>query len=297
MSRALDWDREGRIWPHREASRFVPVGTALWHVQRMGTAGMPRLLLLHGTGASVHSWRGLMPLLAQQFEVLAPDLPRHAFTTGHPPEDMSLPRMAAATARLLDAEQFAPDIIAGHSAGAALALQLALDHEHSGPIIGLNSALRPFPGPAAQMFPALAKLLFVNPFVPRLFSAAASFGSEGERFIYRATASHVDAEGLACYAALLRNPGHTKGALAMMANWDLPALRSRMHEIANPVLLLHSDKDAAIPLDWAREAQGWLANARLESLPMLGHLAHEEAPEISARLIAEFAAENMTPAT
>lgn len=297
MSRALDWNREGRIWPHREASRFVPVGGAVWHVQRMGEAGKPRLLLLHGTGASVHSWRGLMPLLAQQFEVLAPDLPRHAFTSGHPPEDMSLPRMAAAAARLLDAEQFLPDIIAGHSAGAALALQLALDHGHSGPIIGLNSALRPFPGPAAQMFPALAKLLFVNPLVPRLFSAAASFGSEGERFIYRATHSRVDAEGLACYAALLRNPSHTKGALAMMANWDLPALRSRMHEIANPVLLLHSDKDAAIPLDWAREAQGWLANARLESLPMLGHLAHEEAPEITARLIAEFAAERMVPTT
>ena len=39
-----------------------------------------------------------------------------------------------------------------------------------GLIVGLNSALRPFPGPAAQIFPAVAKLLFVNPFVPRIFS-------------------------------------------------------------------------------------------------------------------------------
>ena len=31
------------------------------------------LLLLHGTGASVHSWRGLMPLLAQTHTVIAPD--------------------------------------------------------------------------------------------------------------------------------------------------------------------------------------------------------------------------------
>ena len=295
MSRPLDWAREGRIWPHREASRFVPVGGAKWHVQEMGETGSPRLLLLHGTGASVHSWRGLMPLLAPHFQLLAPDLPRHAFTTGHSPDDMSLPRMAASLQRLLDQTGFQPDMIAGHSAGAALALQLALDHGFRGPIVGLNSALRPFPGPASQLFPALAKLLFVNPFVPRLFSAAASFGSEGERFIYRSTASRVDAEGLACYSTLLKNPHHTKGALAMMANWDLPTLQTRMHEVTNPVLLVHSDKDATIPLEWAREAHGHLPTSRLEVLHRLGHLAHEEAPEKAAKLISDYAAQYLLP--
>jgi magnesium chelatase accessory protein len=154
----------------------------------------------------------------------------------------------------------------------------------------LNSALRPFPGPASQIFPAMAKILFVNPLVPRIFSAALGFGGEAERFLYRATRSKIDAAGLACYSELMRNPHHAKGALAMMANWDLPTLRTRMDEISNPVLLVHSDNDAAIPLDWAREAHGWLAQSRLEVITGLGHLAHEEAPEQVARLIAEFAA-------
>lgn len=296
MSRPLDWNREGRIWPHREASSFTRIGSANWHIQRMGKNGKPRLLLLHGTGASVHSWRGLMPILSQQFDIFAPDLPRHAFSQGHSPDDMSLPRMATALMRLLDQAGFAPDIIAGHSAGAALALQMALDHGFRGPIIGLNSALRPFPGPAAQLFPALAKVLFVNPLVPRIFSAAASFGSEGERFIQRSTASRIDAEGLACYATLLKNPAHTKGALAMMANWDLPTLRTRMHEVTNPVLLVHSDKDATIPVQWAKEAHGWLPTSQLEVLHRLGHLAHEEAPDVAAKLIADFAAQHLAPA-
>ena len=288
MSGALDWEREGRIWPHREASTFVDVGKTRWHVQRMGS-GAP-LLLLHGTGASVNSWRGLMPLLAEHYDVVAPDLPRHAFTSGHPPEAMALPSMARATAELIDDLGIQPELIVGHSAGAALALQIALDHGYAGPIVGLNSALRPFPGPAAQVFPAIAKLLFVNPLVPRIFSAAAGFGSEAERFIYRSTHSQIDEEGLACYTTLLRNSRHTKGALAMMANWDLPTLRTRMEEIANPVLLLHSDKDNAIPLDWAREAQGWLPDARLDVLEGLGHLAHEERPDLAARHISDFAA-------
>ena len=293
MSRALNWEREGRIWPHREVSQFLREGRSTWHIQRMGEQGKPRLLLLHGTGASVHSWRGIMPMLAGEFDMLAPDLPRHAFTSGHPPEDTSLPRMAAAIRRLLDIAEFEPDLIVGHSAGAALALQLALDHGYRGPIVGLNSALRPFPGLAAQLFPAFAKLLFVNPFVPRVFSGMAKLSGDTERFLVRATGSRIDGEGLACYEALLSNSRHTKGALAMMANWDLPTLRTRMHEIANPVLLVHGAEDAAIPLDWAKEAHGWLPTSRLEVLKGLGHLAHEEQPERAARMISEFAAETL----
>lgn len=290
MSRALDWNREGLIWPHREASSFVESGPATWHVQRMGAgADAPKLLLLHGTGASVHSWRGLMPLLARDFDVTAMDLPGHAFTRGHPPDCMSLPRMAGALDGLIKTLGWQPDLIVGHSAGAALALQLALNHGFSGPVIGLNSALRPFPGPAAQIFPAVAKLLFVNPLVPRIFSGMTTFGKEAERFLYRSTNSTIEAEGMACYAKLLANPRHTKGALAMMANWDLPTLRTRLAEISNPVLLVHSDKDAAIPLEWARESAMWLPDCQFEVLSGLGHIAHEEAPERAHRAIMAFA--------
>lgn len=289
MARPLDWQREGLIWPHREASAFVSIGGARWHVQRMGS-GEP-LLLLHGTGASVHSWRDLMPRLAQNHDVIAVDLPRHAFTTGHPPDALSLPRMAGELARLLKTLDVTPAGIVGHSAGAALALQLALDHGYAGPIIGLNSALRPFPGIGAQLFPAVAKLFLVNPLVPRIFSGSLMREGEVERFLKRSTGSSIDATGMACYAALFRNPAHAKGALAMMANWDLPTLKARMGRIGNRVLLVHSDRDAAIPLDWTREAAGWIAQARLEVLPGLGHLAHEEAPEETAALIRAFLAQ------
>jgi magnesium chelatase accessory protein len=289
MARPLDWQREGLIWPHREASEFVSSGGARWHIQRMG-AGTP-LLLLHGTGASVHSWRDVMPLLAQSHDVIAVDLPRHAFTTGHAPDALSLPRMAGELARLLKTLDVTPASIIGHSAGAALALQLALDHGFTGPIIGLNSALRPFPGIGAQLFPAVAKLFLVNPLVPRIFSGSLAREGEVERFLKRSTGSSIDAAGMACYAVLFRNPAHAKGALAMMANWDLPTLKARLGRIGNPVLLVHSDRDAAIPLDWTREAAGWIGQARLEVMPGLGHLAHEEAPEQVTALIRGFLGE------
>jgi magnesium chelatase accessory protein len=231
-----------------------------------------------------------MPRLAEHHDVIAIDLPRHAFTSGHSVEDTALASMADKVAGLVADLGLDPALVAGHSAGTALAIQLALEHGYGGPIVGLNSALRPFPGPAAQVFPALAKALFVNPLVPRIFSATTTLPGEAKRFLKRSTGSRIDETGLACYSALLRNPRHAKGALAMMANWDLPRLRPRLGSVENPVLLVHSDKDAAIPLDWTREAAGWLPNATLEVMEGLGHLAHEEEPDRAAALIRDFAA-------
>ena len=63
MSR-LDWERDGRDWPNRAASRFVRAGGLDWHVQTMGQG--PTVWLIHGTGAATHSWRDILPLLAQR---------------------------------------------------------------------------------------------------------------------------------------------------------------------------------------------------------------------------------------
>ncbi len=73
-----DWDRAGADWPNRDASHFLRGGNTHWHYQRMGSG--PPLMLLHGTGASTHSWRDLLPKLARHHDVIAPDLPGHGFT-------------------------------------------------------------------------------------------------------------------------------------------------------------------------------------------------------------------------
>ena len=49
------WDAEKSTWPHHESSRFVDAGGVRWHVQVAGCG--PAVLLIHGTGASTHTWR------------------------------------------------------------------------------------------------------------------------------------------------------------------------------------------------------------------------------------------------
>ncbi|GHC90507.1 alpha/beta fold hydrolase BchO [Novosphingobium pokkalii] len=289
MSTAPRWEVEGRHWPHRAASRFVETPGLAWHVQVMGRG--PVVLLLHGTGAATHSWRDVMPLLARDFTVVAPDLPGHGFTRGRPAGGLTLPAMARALADLLRALGMVPALVVGHSAGAAIALQLVQDGgaDHGGagvPVIGFNPALMPFPGLAAQLFPSLARLLFVNPLVPRMLARIARLPGEPERFLKRATGSTIDAPGLACYRALLGCPAHCAGAMEMMASWDLDALRRRLPTMAMPVHLVHARADAAVPLHTVEAAARLLPHAHLTVLPHLGHLAHEERPDLAAAVIA-----------
>ena len=116
MSGASDrplWERDGADWPNRTASRFVASSGLTWHVQEMGAADAPVLLLLHGTGAATHSWAGLAPLLAARFRVVAPDLPGHGFTGTPPGHGLSLPAMARRTGALLEAIGARPSEVAG----------------------------------------------------------------------------------------------------------------------------------------------------------------------------------------
>jgi magnesium chelatase accessory protein len=60
--------------------RQVHAGGLNWAVAEAGQG--PVVLLVHGTAASLHSWRDVVPLLAATHKVIAMDLPGHG-GTGH----------------------------------------------------------------------------------------------------------------------------------------------------------------------------------------------------------------------
>ncbi len=286
MGGALSWERDGRDWPNAAASRFVEAGGLRWHVQCAGPATQPVVLLLHGTGASTHSWRDLLPALAGHARVIAPDLPGHGFS-GWPDDRASftLPGMARAVAALLQVLGEPPRLVAGHSAGAAVAVQMCLDGLIAPRIVvGLNAALTPLPGVAGAVFSPMARTLVLNPLVPRLFAWTAAWPGMLERLI-DGTGSAVDARGRELYARLVRSPGHVAGALAMMAGWDLAALWRRLPELATPLHLVVGDRDRTLPPDLAWQAAGRVRGTRVTTLSGLGHLAHEEQPGRTTALI------------
>jgi magnesium chelatase accessory protein len=282
----LSWPRDSQGWPHHDASRLVQCGDQQWFVQQMGRG--PTLLLIHGTGASTHSWRGMLRILARDFSVLAIDLPGHGFSGMPPTARLSMPAMARAIGELLEQLKLQPALLVGHSAGAAIAIRMALDGRATPQVIvSFNGALLPLAGLAGQVFLPMARLMAAAPFVPQLFAWRAADKAVLQRLI-DGTGSTLDAEGLALYSKLVANPGHVQGALGMMASWDLAALQRDLPKLQVPVSLVVASDDRAVPPTQARQALALLRSAPGSSLIAwqgLGHLAHEEQPQRAAELV------------
>jgi magnesium chelatase accessory protein len=283
---ALSWREDGRDWPNHDASFFVEAAALRWHVQRMGR-GSP-IVLLHGTGAATHSWRDLMPLLARRFLVLAPDLPGHGFTDALPPSSLSLPGMARAVSALLKALEVEPTVAIGHSAGAAILARLCIDQLIAPKMLAsVNGALLPFDGFASHILPAVAKLLYSNPLASRIFAFSADRAAAAR--LIRGTGSTIDRKGLDIYARLFGHPDHVAAALGMMANWDLDSLSRDLKRLATPLLLIAAKGDRAVPYAAAERLKTRVPEAHIETLRGVGHLAHEERPDVVASLIFRWA--------
>lgn len=285
----MRWAREGAAWPHAERSVFIEAGGLRWHVQRFPGPPTARhcILLLHGTGASTHSWRALAPRLAARAEVIAPDLPGHGFSGMPPARTFSLPGMAEAIGALLRALPAQPTAVVGHSAGAAIGARLCLSGLVSPQaLIGINGAWLPFGGPASRLFSPAARLLATRGAAPWLFARLARDPALARRLL-AGTGSRIDALGEQAYARLLRSPDHVAAALSMMAHWRLDDLVEALPALRPRLLLLAASADLTVPCAQSERAARALPGAQLERLAGLGHLAHEEQPDrIAERILA-----------
>jgi magnesium chelatase accessory protein len=258
-------------------SQFVQAGGIRWHVQRLGQG--PVVVLLHGTGSGSFSWRGLMPLLAPHFSVIAPDLPGHVFTSRGPNDDLSLRGMSRGLAALLQALGAEPLAVVGHSAGAALAAQWMLDHPapprcH---LIGLNPAWLPLDGAAGWVLSPLAHLVQLNPLSAWMLARVAGRSRVVEASL-AGTGSRLDAAGMALYRRVLSHPGHVHGVLSMMAAWQVRPLAQVLPRLTGPVHLHIGQNDRTVPPSQAQQTLALLPQAERVIAPGLGHLAHEEDP-------------------
>ena len=265
-----------------------------WHVRLSPRAQPPRplLLLLHGTGSSGRSWAGSAAGLSERFTLLVPDLPGHGGSRCFTDGVASLPRMAQGLAALLRTLGASPVGVVGHSAGAALMLQLWLDGALPAArgLLSLNGALQPLSGLAGAMFPPLARAMAALPVVPWLAAQAASRPRSLQHLV-ASTGSRLGEPEVAHYRDLLRQPTHVAGALQMMASWQVgplvPALRRRMVEQPIALLLAAGSADTTVAPAQSHRVAQQLPGAQVRMLPGLGHLAHEESPGVVAELLAQ----------
>lgn len=282
---AMDWSKIS-TWPQNDLSRQIDGPVHRWHVQQTGSG--PLILLLHGAGSSSHSWRNLIPTLAQDHEVVALDLPGHGFTQLGGRQRSGLTEMTEDILSLCAQEGWQPDTIVGHSAGGAVALDISrqiLSPRGQAPkVVGINAALSTFKGIAGFLFPAMAKVLAMMPFSAAMFSGTAA-SSERVQSLIGATGSKLATDDYRLYQRLISDTRHVDGTLQMMAQWDLSDFVKKLSQISADTLLLIGENDRTVPPQTSSDAALKMPNAQVVRISNLGHLAHEEDPAQFANLI------------
>jgi magnesium chelatase accessory protein len=293
------WERDGRDWPNREASRFVKAAGLRWHVQMAGEG--PVIVLVHGTGSSAHSFRDLIPWLSGHFTVVAPDLPGHGFTDRPPFRELSLAGMTKALSGLLRKLEVRPVVVVGHSAGAAILARMILDDAISPEaMVSLNGALLPLRGLPRHLFATAARLMARLPLLPNLVARRAT-DPETIRKLIRDSGSRIDARGIELYRMLASNASHVSAAFGMMANWDLDDLANDLPRLRTKLLIVIGGNDLMVPPQEQRRVRALVPGAEMLLLPRLGHLAHEEQPKEIADVLLRVAnagkSDRMMPAS
>lgn len=268
-------------------ARDVAVGSRRVRYVRRGAG--PAVVLVHGFGSSLYTWKDVIPALAARHDVIALDLP--GFGASERPPDLAFGDLPRAVVGLMNALTIERAALVGNSmGGAATALVAATEAGRVSRLVlidaaGFNLEPRARPGlvrlasswaaPVLQLLPG--KRLVVEAALRQVFHDD----------------SLVTAERVAEYLAPAQRPGTYAALRSLSASLgdDPGRLAGALGAVAAPTLVLWGADDRWIPLADADRFVAAIRGARKVVIPACGHVPQEERPAEVARLIAEFLAE------
>jgi pimeloyl-ACP methyl ester carboxylesterase len=253
------------------------------------------LLLVHGMAGSSQTWREILPRLAKDYRVIAPDLLGHG-QSAKPRTDYSLGAFAVGLRDLLDELEVDSATVVGHSLGGGIAMQFLYQHpDYCRRLILISSGglgqdvgwiLRLLSAPGAELvMPVIAPKLVLRA-GDSVKSWLSSMGLRSPRGaeIWNAYSSFSDAQTRESFLRTLRSVVDYRGQ-------SVSALNRLQLRADLPTLAIWGEDDNIIPVDHAYAALEARPDCRLEVLPGVGHFAHVEAPTQVVDLIDEFMAE------
>ncbi|HEV7914814.1 MAG TPA: alpha/beta fold hydrolase [Albitalea sp.] len=247
----------------------------------------PPVLLIHGSGPGVSAWanwRLVMPELAKQARVVAPDMVGFGFTERPAGQRYDMDTWVAQAVGLLDALDIARTDLVGNSFGGALAMALTIRHpQRVRRLVLMGSVGVPF-----AITPGLDAVWGYTPSLQTMRGLLDLFAFD--RGLVNDELAQLR------YEASIR-PGFQESFSAMF-----PAPRQRwvdamtspeadIRRIAHETLVVHGREDQVIPLANSLTLAQWIARAQLHVFPQCGHWTQIEHAARFAQLVGQFLAE------
>ncbi|MDV7175215.1 alpha/beta hydrolase [Gordonia amicalis] len=261
----------------------------------------PALLLIHGIGDNSSTWDEVIPILAQHYTVIAPDLLGHGLSD-KPRADYSVPAFANGMRDLLVVLGHSKVTVVGHSLGGGVAMQFCYQFPRfverlvlvaaGGVTREVNPALRLISLPVVHqalsalripgVVPGLrvaAKAAPVLPFAPASATPARLLADHED--LMRVLGGLADPTACSAFLRTLRAVVDWRGQSVTML--DRSYLTERL-----PVLLVWGDEDIVIPYHHAELAHSAIPHSELETFVGSGHFPFHDDPERFCRVVIDF---------
>ena len=262
-------------------SDFVEVRGMVVHVRDVGPRDDPLpLVLLHGTGASLHTWEGWVASLKDQRRVVTLDLPGFGltgpFAGSYPERDYSGDAYARFVIDVMDALKLPRVVLAGNSLGGEVAWRTAwLKPERVASLVlvdSLGPAFTPDSVPVGFVVARIPVLRWLmEEVLPR------SVVVQGLHSVYGDPARVTD-ELVDRYFSLALRDGNRRALGLLLSQLELGRDAERIATLKLPTLILWGGRDRLIPPAVGEEFQRLIAGSQRVVFPELGHVPHEEDP-------------------
>lgn len=236
-------------------------------------SGVP-VVLLHGFGADLNNWRGMLSGVRNDWPVLALDLPAHGRSPRDIPDDLD--GMAAQVEATLLAEDVGPLVLAGHSFGGALATRLAARGNLDLRGLCLFAPAGLGPEINASFIEGLLRANSARSLRPWLELLAQDPATISPAFVEAVVEQRRDGD---LTAAMKRFSEHflPEGTQSFSIRNDLARLK-------HLVRIVFGRQDRILPFSGTRGLPG---NVGLHALDHCGHMPHLEQPELAMAILDE----------
>ena len=262
-------------------SKFMALNELRIHYRDEGTGDA--IVLVHGTGASLHTWDAWAQEMSQTHRVIRLDLPAYGLTGKDPKKRYSSKDyvdLIDAFLKELDVNQFH---LAGNSLGGLVSWLYASYHPDKVQKLILIDPSG-FPSTKSPMVISLAKTPGINMLIRYVTPKA--FIKKNLKEVYY-NPDLISTQILDRYYELTLAPGN-RTAFIDRAKIEREDYTDRLGLITNPTLILWGAEDAWIPLKNAYRFEEKIATSTVVVMKETGHLPMEEKPAKSLAITLDF---------
>jgi pimeloyl-ACP methyl ester carboxylesterase len=272
-------------------SDFIAVKGQLVHVRDEGPRSDPvPIVLLHGTGASLHTWEGWASVLRKTRRVVSLDLPAFGltgpFAGQYDADDYRGDTYARFVLDVMDALKVQRAVIGGNSLGGEVAWRaVTLAPQRFERLILVDASGYPLAFDSVPVGFRIAAVPGLNRLAESLLPRSLVVASV--RSVYgdpsRVTEPLVDR-----YFELTLREGNRRALAQRMRQLEPGAHAERLKTITIPTLVLWGGRDQLIPVREAQKFARDIPAAKVVVFDGLGHVPHEEDPTRTVAAVVDF---------